>query len=362
MFPDPGAAAILSRGIRTSLLVRSEPDAASRTGVASFVLEIRAGAMRAEDLLPANAGRITARWDFAALPSAEAAFAAGPPATLTVPWAGKERATARHAGPRGGFRFGGCGTGPRAEANAWAALAFALLVLVRTGPARRRGGPARGCSPSQRGSSPPGLRSSPEERWRSFSLASWARPPLRARRLARLVRIPGRARRHGGRLLSRRRHLRALHALRRWRRGRRSALIPLAAIVLFGTAVLVLLATSLSRDARVRVPRLDLGSPGSLLLALAAACFIVGVAEAAATFAGRPRRLAVAAMLVPLSLLFLVQVHRTFDRMLDERLRVEFAPLVLEQSARRRVALTAAVGEAASSASLVASLASPHAR
>ena len=350
MFPGPGSAAVLSRGMRTSLLVRSEPDAASRTGVASFVLEIHAGGLRAQDLLPANAGRITARWDFAD---------ARPAAGLTLRWEDKggrplaslilEEGTTAAASAQA-----------RRKAAAWAALAFAAFVAFalarQVGEVDLRrwlavsGGivAARGALLAGRTFEEllPRELSSPSLYGRSDWLGLCASPAaLLATAVAFCLLFTVFARFCASSVA----------------RGRRSALIPLAAVVILGAAGLVALATSLVRDARVRVPRLDLGSPGALLLALAAACFIVGLAEAAATLVGRRGRLAVAAMLVPLSLPFLVQVHRTFDRMLDETLRTEFAPLVLEQSARRRMALTAAVGEAAGSAALVAALASPHA-
>ena len=87
-FGEPGSARIVNRGMRTSLLVRSEPDASSRTGVASFILELKASAIRAQDLLSANRGGVTARWDFSAtLHGPEPKFDEGPPKTLTLPWA-----------------------------------------------------------------------------------------------------------------------------------------------------------------------------------------------------------------------------------------------------------------------------------
>ena len=359
MYPDPGSASVLSRGIRTSLLVRSDPDGASRTGVASFVLEIHAGGIRAQDLLPADAGGITARWELAALPpQVKRRFDARPPASLTVRW------DDLHAHPLATLILeeglaGATAARSAATAAAWAGLAFAVLIgfaLARRGgevvPERmlavalgivaarfalRAGRTLEELLPRE--------LSSPSLYGRSDWLGLCASPAaLFATAVAFYLLVT---------ILTR-----FLASLRE--RGRRWAVIPQAALVVFGTAVILALAVSLARDARVRVPRLDPGSPGSLLLALAAACFIVGSAEAAATLVGRRGRLAVAAMLVPFSLLFLAGVHRTFDHMLDERLRSEFAPLVLEQSARRQVALTAAVGEAAGSAALSSALKAPH--
>jgi signal transduction histidine kinase len=152
--------------------------------------------------------------------------------------------------------------------------------------------------------------------------------------------------------------------------GRRSALLPLAGGAIAGSLGIVLLAGSLARDARVRVPRLDLTAPGTFVLGLATACLIAGVAEMIATLAvsawfrgklsGGTSRLVVAATLLPLSILFISTVYLASDRMADERLRSEFAPLVLEQSARRRVALSAAVSEVAAARRVAAALGEPN--
>ena len=369
LFGEPGSVRVLSRGIRTSLLARSEADAASRTGVASFVLEIRASTIRADDLLPANASGITARWDFAATSlEPDARFAAGPPATLTWPW--------RAPGARPLARLvleetpaAAVAARARAISYAWAGLAFALMTAAVL--ARRQGTvdlsrvlaivagvvAARAALLAGRTFEEllPRTLGSPSLYGRGDLWGLCASPAaLLATALgAYLVLI-----------------VVARFAAASVARGRRAVLVPLAAVALAGSWASLLLAGSLAKDARVRVPRLDPTSPGTLLLALAAACLLTGVAEAVATLyvaarfrgpgSARPSRLAVAATLLPLSAIFLTQVVLTSDRMVDERLRSEFAPLVLEQAARRRVALTAAIGEAAASPRVAAALLLPQ--
>jgi signal transduction histidine kinase len=137
---------------------------------------------------------------------------------------------------------------------------------------------------------------------------------------------------------------------------------------LSGLAASLLLAGSLARDARVPVPRLAVASPGSLLLAAALALVLTATAEAIATLqaargraasAGAPRRWAVALWLVPLVVMAVAHLHGTDLRMAEDRLRVEFAPLVRDQTSRRRVALIASVGEASAAPEVVKALARP---
>jgi signal transduction histidine kinase/HAMP domain-containing protein len=365
LYGEPGSVRVLSRGIRTSLLARSTPDTSGRTGVASFTLEIRASAELAQDLLPASASGITARWDFGATnPGGEARFTAGPPATLSWPLrAGQARPLARlvleetPAAARAARA--------RATAGAWAGLAFTMLAavaLTRRGArldARRLFAVVAGVSAARAALLAgrtleellPRSLGSPSLYGRGDMFGLCASPAallvtaiavyLIATAVARL-------------------------AAQSVERGRRSALIPLAGVALAGVAGVLALAGSLAKDARVRVPRLDPTSPGTLVLALAAAFLITGVAETLATLyvaarfregaSARASRVAVAATLLPLAVAFLAQLYLTTDRMVDERLRSEFAPLVLEQTARRRVALKAAIGEAAASPRVAAAL------
>ena len=364
-FGMPGTVHVLARGMRTSLLVGTEQNPEGRWGVASFVLDIRAGPTRAQDLLPEEDAGIAARWEFGAMPSGSAArFDAGPPATLTWPW--NPGATSPLAWlvleePPAAVRAARI----RAAATAWAALALAAaialalvrrpapvdarrLVVVAAGTIVARGALAAGGSleellPHTLGSATLygrgdlfGLCASP-----AALLATAVGAYVL---LASLARFGADA---SGRL-------------------RRVSVVLQAAAALFGSAAIVALASSLTRDARVRVPRLDPTSPGTLMLALSAAFLIVGVAElvasrvVAARFAkwdptGRAR-LVVAAALLPLSVLFLTQAYRVTEHMTDDRLRSDFAPLVLQQSARRRAALIAAVSESAAAPRVAAAL------
>jgi HAMP domain-containing protein len=370
LFGEPGSARIVTRGMRTSLLVRSEPDAASRTGIASFVLEIRASAIRAQDLVPEGEGGITARWDFSASSvGAQVRFDAGPPTTLTVPWiAGNARPLAALIleEPKGAA----LATRARGTARAWAGLAvavFAALALARrrapvdlrrlvavsaavvtSRAALLAGRTLEELLPRALGS--PSLYG----RGDLFGLCSSPVALLLTTLSAAILAVAA-----------------ASYTQQSVKRGRIARLLPLAGAAIAGTFGIVALAGSLARDARVRVPRLDLTSPGTLVLGLAAACLIVGCAEMIATlvvsawFRGKitvgASRLAVAATLLPLSILFVAEAYVASDGMADERLRSEFAPLVLDQAARRRVALTAAIGEAAASPRVAAALSHPSA-
>ena len=369
-FGEPGSARLLTRGIRTSLLVRSEPDAASRTGIASFVLEIKRSAMRAEDLLPASFGGITARWDFgASTQGTEARFDAGPPKTLTLPWTAKRSRTLsvlvlEEQNPAA------LAAQARKTAGAWAALAFATLLALalarRSGTVdlRRLVAVAAAVIASRVALVAgrtfeellPRSLGSPSLYGRGDLLGLCASP---AALLATAVGLSIVA------------TVGARFTAAAVERGRRAALVPLAGGTLAGIFAIVGLAGSLARDSRVRVPRFDPTAPGTLVVALAAAFLITGVAEMVATLvmAARSRgrgiastsRLAVAVTLLPLSVIFLAPLYLASDRMVDERLRSEFAPLVLEQSSRRRVALSAAVGEIAAAPRVAAALLLPQA-
>ncbi len=368
LFGEGEATRVLTRGIRTSLLARSEPDAALRTGVASFVLEIRSGAVSAEELLPGSAGGIAARWDFdAETRSFQARYEPGPPATLTWPWrlddgrplaalvleeqpvkarAARTRALARAWAGLAAAVAAACAVARRSAAAGTGRL-FAIVAAVLASRAALAGGRTlEVLAPRSLGS--------PSLYGRGDALSLFASPLAMLVTAACAYFVATAV---------------ARFAAAAFVRGRRAAMLPLAGVALAAIVSTLALAGSLARDARVRVPRLDPDSPGTLLLALAAACLLAGAAELVATVvatprydgsgSARPARLAVAAALVPLSFLFLVQLYRTSDRVVDERLRSEFAPLVLEQSARRRVALAAAIGDAATAQSVAEALTRP---
>jgi len=135
--------------------------------------------------------------------------------------------------------------------------------------------------------------------------------------------------------------------------------VPAAALA--GGAWLLALCAVLARDARI--PLLELGSlarsPAQALLLASVALALVQAAESLAAFfglRGKPRledrapRWLLAAALVPLAALASLTLLRTREALATERLRSEFAPQVLEQASRRRVALVANVREAALSA------------
>jgi hypothetical protein len=326
LFGEPGSVRVVSAGIRTSLLLESSPDTAGRSGAASFLLETSAGSMRASALLPPRTEGVAARWDFAsgAIPP-ESRFDPGPPCTLSVGW-----------GPRGKPPVAAIvleqsapaalAARARAIARAWAGLAFVLLtgwaLARRPGPvdARRLAAIATGVFASRiallAGRSLeellPRALGSPSLYGRGDVFGLAASPAaLFVTCFAVLI------------------VLRAVAcATASWAGRRRAAYLPAAVLALAGCAGIVLLAGSLARDARVRVPKLDATSFGTLLLALSAACVIAGVAELAATVftglrsgrggLGRPGRFAVAVTLVPLTLLFLVPLHRTADHIGDD--------------------------------------------
>jgi signal transduction histidine kinase/HAMP domain-containing protein len=359
------AVRLVRRGVRTSLLARTADDASGSAGAASFVFDIRSGGMTADELLESGNPAVAVRWSPA--PPDEAAidrYDAGPPASLRRAWRAPDgRALADVVVEERPGRV--LAARARAASRAWAAFALTLsigLALLR--------------------------RAAPVGAGRLAAVvggAIVARASLAAGRTFEelLPRSLGSASLYGrGQLSGLLGSPAALAAtalafyviastLARWAagavaRGKRLAVLPLLLLTAAGVAASIALAGSLARDARVSVPRLDPSAVGPLLLAIAAALVLTGTAEAAATLvaalAGRrtkdphPGRLAVAACLVPLSVVALAHLHRTADRVVEDRLRSEFAPLVLEQSARRRIALTSAVAEASSSPAVAGAL------
>jgi signal transduction histidine kinase len=141
--------------------------------------------------------------------------------------------------------------------------------------------------------------------------------------------------------------------------GRRApAQVALAAAAVAAVTGATALAASLPRDVRLTVPRIDLVSPAAFLIAASIALALAAAAELlAALVVALARRegaagataLAVAAALVPIAAVALVGLESSSTQVVDERLRSEFAPLVMNQSSLRRLALTATVGEAAAS-------------
>ncbi|HJQ99365.1 MAG TPA: hypothetical protein VJ826_13715, partial [Candidatus Polarisedimenticolaceae bacterium] len=130
--------------------------------------------------------------------------------------------------------------------------------------------------------------------------------------------------------------------------SRRALLVPATAAAI---AVTAFVGSSVARDARIPVPRLDPGSAAALVLALALGLSIATAAElCGAILRRRSRTAATIAALIPVTAVALVALHRDTARVADERLKTAYAPLVLEQSARRRHALASAVQEAARSA------------
>lgn len=367
-FGSPGEPVrLLRRGVRTSLLVRTAPDASGKWGAASFVLEIHAGAPPAESLLETGTPAIAARWDLGTAASqAQERFDPGPPASWRVPWrAGhgpvlaqivlEERSAASLA------------EGAQARSLAWAALVFAVFLMASL---VRRGGSVDGArvlvvsgASLVARAAVAGGRSFEELLPRPLGSASlygragalgWLDSPAALLASAWTLYV-------------------ILATLARWCAEARPAAKAGArafagAGALAGLAASIGLAGSLARDARILVPRLDFSSAGSLVLALALALVVTATAETAvsviASFRrdrapGPPGRAVVFAALAPLAIVALGHLHATRDELTSERLRSEFAPLVRDQSARRRVALVASVGEAAASPAVAAALARP---
>ncbi len=346
-FGEPGSVRLATHGVRTSLLVRSRADSRGRTGVVSFVVDSRAGGPHAQDLLPDDPWGTVAHWDFAPehlAPSQR--FDAGPPTTLSVPWPPAsssplgmvvlEEPDRAHVTSR-----------IRDLSLAWAAAIFAagllLLLARRPGPidGRRLVAVVAGVT-AARAALAAG-RSFEQLLPRSVGTASlygrgdfmgWLGSPaaLTATSIAAYLVLSAAS---------------AYVAGSRRRGAWASAGVVLASI--FGLAAVTGLAASLVRDAQVRVPRLAAESAGTLLLAVSAAFVITGVATWLAAIAPRqrPGRLAISIAMVPVVLLFLAEAYRVSERIVEDRLRSDFAPLVREQSARRRSAVVAAVADAA---------------
>ncbi len=132
------------------------------------------------------------------------------------------------------------------------------------------------------------------------------------------------------------------------------------------------LSADLARDARV--PLLDIGAagrtPGQAALLLGLGLVILGAAEMAALAwsllrpargspSSRPARLAVAVASLPIVAIASAAFLSTSDHAARDRLRSEFAPQVIEQASRRRVALAAALREAAQSERTLAGVSGP---
>ncbi|HZN55690.1 MAG TPA: ATP-binding protein [Candidatus Polarisedimenticolaceae bacterium] len=356
-YPAGGGARVVTRGMRTSLLATSPANAGGRRGAVSFVLDIRSGAVRATDLLPASDAGIAARWDVSRPPeSATAAFDPGPPASLVRPWrdpggnaAGAIVLEERPASMRASRSWG--------EARAWGGFAIALLAALALIRPRRAMDGARLVAVAA------GVLAA------RVALA-WGRTleELLPRALGSAS-VYGRGDALG--LLGSPAALATtalgvsivMTAVSRWSartspRARPAVAALTGAAAVVGIAGTVALAASLARDARVKVPRIDLGDPAGLLLALSLAWLVAGTSRAvAALVAPGRRRTAIAAALVVLATVAAVQLRRDADRLVDERLRSEFAPLVLEQSARRQLALTAAVSQTAAAPEVAEALA-----
>ena len=336
-----GSWGIVRRGVRTSLVARSETAPDGRFAVASFALEVASGGPDASPALPAFCRGGTIRWSFPAaadLPSAPS-FDAGPPARLSRPILDPrgrvaavvtvEQVAPAHAAAR-----------RRARADALAAVLFAALcaaaVVRRNAPidgprmaailAAVIGGrvalvlgrsfeellPRALGSPSLYGRADGfGLLLSP-----AALVATALSVFLIARAVARFT-------------------------------SRREVLVPLAAAAIGGAAFL---GASLARDARIAAPRFELASSASLALALALGLAIGAAAELSAALVRRRSHTAwTLAAIVPVTVVVLTLLHRDTARVADERLKTAYAPLVLEQSARRRAALSSAVAGAAAS-------------
>ncbi len=145
---------------------------------------------------------------------------------------------------------------------------------------------------------------------------------------------------------------------------RRGAAVLVSALgAVLATAALAAISVSLAENTRVSLLRLDslLGPGGAAPLLLGWVALMLGAAEllaAAWVFARgspgarsrrRPDRRRVAVALLPMVLLAVLIAENVGDRLALERLDSEFAPQVLEQASHRRVALLAAVRQAADS-------------
>jgi signal transduction histidine kinase len=336
---------IVTRGVRTSLVARSETGADRRYAIASLALDVASGGA-ASPALPELCRGATMRWSFPPAEEAKAreAFDPGPPARLTVPVLDARGAVAavvtlEHVGTAH------VAARRRARADAVAAVLFATLVAVslvrRPGPIDGRRmlailagvAAARGALAASRA-------------FEELLPRALGSPSLFGRDdLAGLLSSPAAL------LATALSFFLVARTFARFTSGR-AALLPAAAAL----AACALLGSSLARDARIPTPRLDLESPPALALVLALGLTIAGAAELSAALLRRHSRTAwTLAAVVPVAAVALVTLHRDTERVADERLRTAYAPLVLEQSERRRQALASAVVEAASSSKLLAS-------
>jgi len=341
-----GSWGIVRRGVRTSLLARAAEAADGRYAIASFALEVASGGPEASPALPALCRGGTIRWSFPAAdaPATAPLFEPGPPARLAQPVLDPRGAVAAVVTVEQVATFHRAAR-RRARADAAAAVLFAAMCAAAT---IRRAGPIDGR--------------------RMLGIASavvLSRAALLAGRsfeelLPRALGSPslfGRAEGFG--LLASPAALAATalsgfliaRAFARFT-SRRALLLPAAAAAIAATAFL---GSSVARDARIPVPRFDLGSAPSLVLSLSLGLAIAAAAElAGALVRRRSRTAATIAALIPVTAVALVALHRDTARVADERLKTAYAPLVLEQSARRRHALASAVQEAAGSAGVEA--------
>jgi signal transduction histidine kinase len=343
----PGASwRIVSRGVRTSLVARSETDADGRYAIASFALDVASESQASSSALPELCRGATMRWSFPATGGeARESFAPGPPARLSVPL----------LDPRGGVaavvtleHVGAAHVAARRRARA-DAIAGVLFTVLIAAALLRRTGPIDGSRllVLTAGIVAARLALSASRALEELLPRSLGSPSLFGRAEGwGLLASPGAllATALAGFLLAR--------AFARFT-SRVGALLPTAVAALLAVA---LLGGSLARDARIPTPRFDLTSPGALALVIALGLAVAGAAELAAALARpRSRTACTLAVIVPVAAIALVPLHRETESVADERLRTAYAPLVLEQSARRKQALSSAVAEAASSPRLVAS-------
>ena len=355
---DGGSVRIVSVGMRTSLLVRSPVDSQGRSGAVSFALAITPAGVAADALLPPGGNGLSTRWDVGPQSRQVTApeFDAGPPAVLATPLVlpdGQRLASLVVSGSDPASRR----ARGRATTRAWAAILFAMGIGAAL--ARRHGAIDRSrVAAIAAGVIAARLALAWGRSFEEILPRSLGSPSLYGRGEAfGLLASPMALAASACAFFLLARTLCAF-AARDGGRARGARGWALGAGAVSGIAAVAATAASLARDARVRVPQLDLGAPVTLVLAASAALVLAGAAEMAGTLWARrrgpgrgpaPGRLPVAAALIPLAALFVAVLHTTTDRVSDERLRTEFAPLVTEQSARRRIALEGAVADAAAS-------------
>ncbi|HEX6851543.1 MAG TPA: ATP-binding protein [Candidatus Polarisedimenticolaceae bacterium] len=351
-------------GMRRSLLARTAADATGRFGAASFALDLDSPLPGAslDDLMPTSArGHVVATADFEG--SVLEAFGAPFPGDqglrvhvdLLDP-KGVRMGVATFEPVAPGFRA----TAIRGASRAWAVLAFGALALTVPGLRRRLASP-RVC-------------------------LAFLALVVACRALAIAVRLPsallprsvgspsafgtakglGLAASPGDLLLTMLSVLALVWALRQLARRASPAVARVVALVAGGGAVaapfaLGELGRALAVDARVTALSLvdAASSPAqaTLLLALVTAIVAAAALVSAAWLAyhratrGSPRgrRAVECAALAAAILVVSLSMQRASDRSALARLRSEYAPQVLQQESQRRVALEAAVAEAAAS-------------